>query len=137
MKKEFEQKIAQTTFDALKEAQTTEQEAHILESTVKILKDKGKMNHADGILFALKDLFDKERGVVKAHITVQTRLSDKEKVELRTMLKQKYNASDVVLIEKVDERILGGIRIKVGEEVYDATIKNKLAGLSLVLENTK
>ena len=137
MKKEFEQKIAETTFEALKEAQTTEEEAHVLQSTLKILKDKNKMSHADGILFALKDLFDKERGVVKAHITVQTRLSDEEKIGLRNMLKQKYNASDVVLIEKVDERILGGIRIKVGEEVYDATIKSKLAGLGLALENTK
>lgn len=137
MKKELEQKIAETTFESLKTASTVEEEAHILQSTVKILREKGKLNNAEGVLYALKDLFDKERGVVKAHITVQERLGDQDKNKLKEMIKQKYNATDVVIMEKIDQRILGGVRIKVGEEVYDATIKNKLAGLALALESTK
>lgn len=134
MKKELEQKIAQTVYNALSSVATKEEEAHILLSLTKTLEEKHMLDRGDRIVYALKDLFDSEKGIVKAHITVRQRLSVEDKKQLEEILKLKYNASNVVLIEKVDERILGGIRIKIGEEVFDATVKNRLKELSKTLQ---
>ncbi len=129
MKKVVEEKIAQHVFTALQQSESPEQEAHVISSLVKVLTQKDELSKGDRIMSALKTMLDEQVGIVKAHVTVQQRLDPEVKAEIKNLLKAKFNAKDIIILEKIDERILGGIKIKVGEEIYDATIKSKLSKL--------
>ena len=65
-----------------------------------------------------------------------SRLSDAAKAELVETLKKKYHAKEVSITEKVDARVLGGMKIQVGDEVYDSSIQNSLSQLQEVLLNS-
>lgn len=52
-------------------------------------------------------------------------LSEDEKVKLTNNISKFYNKK-VSLIETVDENIMGGILVKIGDDVIDGTVKDKL-----------
>lgn len=137
MKKNTEKKIAQVLLENLKNASNEKEESYILDSFIKTLKNKSELKHLESITYTLKDLIEEDTGTVKAHVTVQERMTPQVKNNLRSTLKEKYKANDVYITEKVDERILGGFKLKIGEEVYDATIKNKLMRLGQALQMGK
>lgn len=137
MKKEFEHRAAQQVHKALARAETPEEEVQILSSLVKVLSESKALNRSEGIMYALRELLDREEGIIKADVVVRERLDTRAKSELKEALKSRYNAKDVFISEQVDERVLGGIKVKVGEEVYDATVKNTLNKLAQKLKVTK
>lgn len=134
MKKELQNKIAYTVFEELKKSTTPAEENHIIHSFAKVLSERKALDQSETILQTLSDLFDKENGIIKTTVIVHKRLTQKEIDSLKETLKKKYNAKDVHITEKVDERILGGMRVVVGEDVYDGTVKNKLVQLAHRLE---
>ncbi len=134
MNTEFEKKIAHEVHDALLKSTTTEEEAHVLTSLVKVLSEKKALNYSEGIISVLKDLLDKEQGIIKVEVTVQEKMTDETKTLLTETLKKMYSADGVIITEQVDESILGGMKLKIGEEVYDATVKNKLVQLARKLQ---
>ncbi len=137
MKKIIQDKIAQQVFASLKESKGEEEEAHILSSLIKVLKEKKELPQCERIMYALQNLFDYENHIIKAHIIVQERLSPQLKQEIKEMLKKKYDAENVIIKESIDERIIGGIKIRVGEEVYDATLAQSIKKLQDQLSITK
>ncbi len=137
MNTEFEKKIAHEVHDALLKSTTVEEEAHVLTSLVKVLSEKKALNYSEGIISVLKDLLDKEQGIIKVDVTVQERLDDDTKTLLTKTLKEMYSATDVIINESVDQRILGGMKLKIGEEIYDATVQNKLVQLARTLQVIK
>lgn len=137
MNTEFEKKMAQEVHTALSHSTTTEEEARVLVTLAKVLSEKKALNYSDGIISALKDLLDREQGIIKVDVTVQESLDEDSKQLLIKTLKEMYSANDVILNEFIDQRILGGIKLKIGEEVYDATVKNKLVQLARQLQVMK
>lgn len=137
MNTEFEKKMAQEVHTALNKSQNKEEDARVLMTLVKVLSDKKALNYSEGIISALKDLLDKEQGIIKVEVTVQERLDEDSKAVLVRTLKEIYSAREIILTESIDQRILGGIKLKIGEEVYDATVKNTLGQLARRLQVTK
>lgn len=62
---------------------------------------------------------------IVAEIKTVIPLNDSERASLTDKLKAKYNKS-IILKETIDESILGGVYVRVGDDVIDGTIKNKL-----------
>lgn len=111
--------------------------AQEIESAVKnfaeFLAKKGLVKKTTKILEEYQKLHNKKHNIIEATVTLTERLSETAKKELSEALKKKYSAKEVHLIEKIDQRMLGGLRIKVGDEVYDASLKNSLNQLELAL----
>ena len=137
MNREFEKKMAQEVHTALSKSENKEEDARVLVALAKVLSDKKALNYSEGIISALKDLLEKEQGTVKVEAIVQQKLDEESKRVLINTLKEMYSARDIVLTETLDEKVLGGIKLKVGEEVYDATVKYKLDQLARQLQVTK
>ncbi|PIP69006.1 F0F1 ATP synthase subunit delta, partial [Candidatus Nomurabacteria bacterium CG22_combo_CG10-13_8_21_14_all_32_8] len=49
--------------------------------------------------------------------------------ELIFFLKERYKAKEIFLTEVLDEKLLGGMRIEVNDEIIDLTVKNKIKKL--------
>jgi F-type H+-transporting ATPase subunit delta len=115
--------------------------AHVLlESENLSIKDfvaflaKNKMlKSADEIIKQYEILYNIKHNTIEATVTVAEALSEHKNTELRHALKEKYKANAVHLIEKIDERLIGGIKIQVGDTVFDSSIRNTLRQLETQL----
>ena len=75
------------------------------------------------ILGAVRDLFDRESGVVAAQVTVATPIGEEERRQIADALGRRLKKR--VRIELgVDEKILAGFVAKVGSEVFDASVRH-------------
>ena len=84
-------------------------------------------------LFAIRDmiagyqqLYDAERGVARAEVTVAAPLSDAHVAALKESLRDVTRGKDVEMSVKVDPSIIGGLVVKLGSRMVDGSLKTKL-----------
>ena len=66
------------------------------------------------------------KGIVTAEITSAVALNEATKAEIVALVKKELGANDVVVKEKVDEKLIGGFVLKVGDKQFDASIASGL-----------
>ena len=103
-----------------------EEHKGLYKSFVELLSKKKMLGHAKQIIEKYRTLYNEKHHIVEATVTLQSRMTEKTRLDLRETLKKKYKAREVHMLEKVDQRVLGGLKIKVGDEVIDTTLKNAL-----------
>ena len=64
-------------------------------------------------------------------------MDDKLKSQLMDSLKKAYNYSEIKLEEKVDEQLIGGLLLRIGDRQMDATIRRQLNDIEKELVHTK
>jgi F-type H+-transporting ATPase subunit delta len=77
------------------------------------------------VIGALRALVAGYKGEVTAHVTVADRLADRHLEALKEALKA-TTGKDVTLVVKVEPAIIGGLVVKVGSRMVDASLKTKL-----------
>ena len=84
-------------------------------------------------LFAIRDmianylkLYDAERGVARAEVTVAGALTDAHVAALKEALKDATHGKDVEVSVKIDPAIIGGLIVKLGSRMVDGSLKTKL-----------
>lgn len=98
----------------------------ILEKSVIFLRDKNLLGKKEELLKAIEDILNKENGIVKVKITSSEKLKDDIQNEIEKYIKVKYKASEVLVEEKVDPNLLGGIKLEIGDDIIDTTLLNKI-----------
>jgi F-type H+-transporting ATPase subunit delta len=73
------------------------------------------------------------RGVVSAHVTTAIALTDAQAKGLQAALRQALG-KDPEIETRVDPSILGGVKVRVGSRLYDASLKSKLDSLKFALK---
>ena len=119
--------IAQTIYQLSKEKNGDD--TATLKNVIKFLVRKRLINKTEGILRSLDKIINKEKGIIEAKVTGAKKISDEIKKEIIRTIKKRYLANDVILEEKLDSKLLGGVRIEVGDEVADLSVKNKIGKL--------
>ena len=104
-----------------------------LKEFAEYLGKKGLISEMDELTKEYRTLYNRKHNIVEATVTLIERLSEKTRLELREALKRKYKAKEVHMLEKVDARLLGGMKIQVGDEIYDSSLKNALRQLETQL----
>ena len=74
---------------------------------------------------ALRTLVARHKGEVTAHVTVAEPLADRHLAALKDALKS-VTGKDVTLDINVEPAIIGGLTVKVGSRMVDASLKTKL-----------
>lgn len=72
---------------------------------------------------------------VLAEVTSAVELSEDQKHSVREKVKSLSGAQEVELATKVDRDLIGGVIIKVGSQVFDASLRGQLRRISLRLSN--
>lgn len=69
-----------------------------------------------------------EHGVVEAITVSSSALTDEVLKDVKTVLKQEYpNAKSYIVRSKIDEDLVGGVRIDLSNEQLDLSVKAKLS----------
>lgn len=98
----------------------------ITQSFLKLVVNKGRA----GILFDTAKQFIEQynhiKGIVTAEVTSAIALTDSAKAEIVGLVKKELGAKEVLVKEKVNENLIGGFVLKVGDKQFDASIANGL-----------
>ena len=98
-----------------------------------LLVDKRRIVFLESIVDQYLSLLRKLNQVVLADVTSATELNDEQKGKIVDKVKQIVEARDVELKTTVDPSLIGGVIIKVGSKVIDASLRGQLRRISVSL----
>lgn len=101
---------------------------------LRVLQKNNQLKMAGKIIEKFNGIYNQKNGIIEAEIISREALGTDVSKKLRNYVSTKYKAKEVVIKNKIDESIKGGIIIKVGDEIIDASISGKLRSLRSSLE---
>lgn len=80
------------------------------------------------IAVAYEEILDEARGISHAYVTSAVPLNDEEKKDVEKKLRE-ITGGDVILNTSVDETILGGLIVRIGDRLIDGSTRGRLVAL--------
>jgi F-type H+-transporting ATPase subunit delta len=93
---------------------------------IRLVATKRRLFALPGMIAAYQRLHDNARGVSRADVTVAAPLKPDHEKALQDALTAVTGGKTVVLNVKTDPSIIGGVIVKLGSRMVDASIKTKL-----------
>lgn len=98
-----------------------------------LLVDKGRMTILSRILSEFRTLIEQREGIERVEVTVPMPLTDSQRTMLTGALEGRTGRK-VILEEKVDSGVLGGMVVKVGSTVYDGSARTQIQNIRETLQ---
>lgn len=95
-----------------------------------LLIAKQRVVELPGIFEQFVRLADQRANVLDMKIITAAPLEESQIGSLKEKFGKKYNASAVKVTEVVDPSIIGGIKVIIGDKVYDGSIKGRIESLT-------
>ena len=93
-----------------------------------LLADRQRLSHVGEVADAYDGMAEARSGKLRAEVTSATPLPAAYYAELENVL-QAATGKNVVLVHKVDPTLVGGVVTKVGDRVFDGSLKSRLTEL--------
>ncbi len=93
-----------------------------------VLNVKGRLKLLREIVAAFDDLMDQKLGKVEVDVTVAQRLSADDLEQVRQKV-GKALGKDAVVHQYVDESLIGGMVLRVGDRLVDGSVKTQLQNI--------
>lgn len=90
-----------------------------------VVNQKNRLEALPAIAAAYGRLEDERNGVVEADVWVAGKLSDEQSQSIRDAV-GRVVGKNVVLREHVDESLLGGVKIRVGDKLMDGSVATQM-----------
>ncbi len=97
-----------------------------------VVAEHGRVSVLPAVREVYGRLIDERRGIIRADIVSAVALSGEERALLESELGEKLKRP-VRAVYTVDAKIIGGAIVRVGSEVYDGSVRGKLAVLAAQL----
>ena len=101
-----------------------------------LLADKGRLAYFRAIVQAYVKKLDEVKGIIRGKLTTAISLTQAEQKTYKAELEKKAG-SPIELTFDVDDSILGGVVLKVGDRVLDASLRAQLENLRETFKQTK
>lgn len=95
-------------------------------NTLKILIQRDRIDIVVSVIEDYLDLYNEDNGIAVATVSSVRPLTDAEKTQVELTFKAQLNKKSITIINKIDPSLIGGLRIRVGNTIYDGSISNKL-----------
>ncbi|WP_099159402.1 F0F1 ATP synthase subunit delta [Virgibacillus ndiopensis] len=95
-------------------------------NTLKILVERHRIESLPSIIDHLIQMVNDANGTADALVYSVRELSDAEKAELESTFAKRFNKTAIKLENVVDPSIIGGVKIRMGNTIYDGSISGKL-----------
>lgn len=102
-----------------------------------LMVSKGRANEILSVFDYFTDLVKEEKKIGKAYVTTAVPLSDKQKAKVEQKLLHTTKYETFEMNYSVDESLIGGMVIRIGDRVVDSSIKTKLYDLTRELRNVQ
>ena len=102
---------------------------------IKILIEKGLLREYSACYKRFRKSYNEAHGIADALVTTAVKLSDAQLSQLREKL-EKISGKKVVLEQKTDPDILGGVRVDLEGQLFDGSVKGRLSELRRKVDET-
>src|SRR6185503_5000729 len=89
---------------------------------------RGRPGAIDRMIERFTELLRRHRGIALAEVRTALALDDGQRAELVSRLRT-LTGSQVEVDETVDPDVIGGIAVRIGDQLYDATVRSRLERL--------
>jgi F-type H+-transporting ATPase subunit delta len=117
LSKETKKQILKTSFSSLDKN---------LFNTLMLLIDRHRQDEIIPMAEAFIELANEERGVEVADVYSIRPLSDEERAGLSSSFAEKVGKKSLQIENIVDSNLLGGIKIRIGNRIFDGSLRGKL-----------
>ena len=100
----------------------------LVRDTLLVVSDRGRMAQLGEIVEAFGALAEARSGQVRAEVTSATELPEAYIRELQRTL-ERVTGKQVTVAKRVDPTLLGGVVTRIGDQVFDGSVKNRLEEL--------
>ena len=97
-----------------------------------LLGQNGRARDLPGVIAGFEALYAKKTGVVAAEVVSAQVLSADQMKSIQSALRASLG-KDPEMTARVDPSILGGLKVKVGSKLFDASLKTKLDQMKFAL----
>ncbi len=98
-----------------------------------VLARNRRLFAVESVILSFKRLAAKERGEVEAEVVSAHPLTDDQAKDLTETLRQKFGKSPKLTVT-VDQKLLGGLILKVGSQMIDTSLRTKLKNLEKAMK---
>lgn len=98
-----------------------------------LLLDKGRISRLSGIYQEFVKLADEKRNILNITIMTAIPINQKQIDSISEKFRKLYNSSSVKTDLIVDSTLVGGVKVAIGDKLYDGSIKGKLSRLQSIL----
>ncbi|MEO4054074.1 F0F1 ATP synthase subunit delta [Solibacillus sp. CAU 1738] len=101
--------------------------------TLQLLIDKKRVNEAVIVAKEFQTLASSALGVADATVYSTRALTDAERAEISVAFGKLVGTEQLNITNEIDPSLLGGVRVQIGNYIYDSTVASKLEGLKRTL----
>ncbi|NCU16290.1 F0F1 ATP synthase subunit delta [Pallidibacillus pasinlerensis] len=98
-------------------------------NTLLLLLDRQRVSYIMAVIDEFINISYESKGITKARVESVRPLKDEEKDALATVFAKKLDKNTLEIENTVNEDLLGGIKIQIGNRIYDGSLRGKLDGL--------
>lgn len=99
----------------------------VVRNLFSLLVERRRLDVLSEIVSASRKLLDDRRGILRVHVTSTAPLGHADEAEIRRRLEDSTGKEIAMEIDQ-DPSIIGGLVVRVGSTVFDASLRQRLAG---------
>jgi len=104
------------------------------ENFVKVLAKNRQTKLAVKIIKKFGEIYNKENGIAEVEAISSRKLEADQIQQIDKFIQGKYKVSEVIIDNKIDEKIKGGIILKIGDEILNGSVERQLRELKKCLK---
>lgn len=98
-------------------------------NALQLLVERKRFNEVADVVAGYELLAADAQGVAKATVFSTRPLTDEERAEISAAFAKRVNKNSLVIDNVIDESLIGGIRVQIGNDFFDSSVKGKLERL--------
>ena len=102
---------------------------------IKILIEKGLLREYSGCYKRFRKAYNEDHKIAEALVTTAVALDGAQLEQLKEKL-EKISGKKVLLVQKTDPDILGGVRVDLEGQLFDGSVKGRLSELRRKVDET-
>jgi F-type H+-transporting ATPase subunit delta len=108
----------------------------LVRNFLQVLVDNGRLTELDDTIEVLSELVRESEKQLQVELTTAVPVGNDEADLLRDRLAE-ASGKDVTLSRRVDPAVVGGIVLRIGDNLIDASVRGRLDGLRLALRQAR
>lgn len=100
---------------------------------ISVLIDKKRIDEATDVAEAFQILAADAQGAADAKVFSTRALTDAERAEISAAFGKLVGKEKLNITNEIDPSLIGGVRVQIGNYIYDSTVTSKLEGLKRIL----
>ena len=105
----------------------------LMQDFLGLVFDNNRMDCIIDIADAFIEKYDEANGIVEAIVTTTIDIDDAQAESLKSVIKQRFSVNKVNLTKIVDPSIIGGVIIRVGDQVVDGSVVKRFNDIKKTL----